>query len=501
MNEEDGPVLSSSLILTRLRSAALAAASDDEHGLTDAAAWLERLSASDLIRTDSVARMFRYDGPTLGTSKQWTRHVLESSDAATAFASMHRDGYVRECSLRLLSPATARLGHRMVALRVRDHVPQVRTLAVERLMAGANLASAAHIMPVLHRFERGGRGADTADAYLRLLIERHGADQVWRAFRTSTDRDVRRWAFRRSIDGSFLGIDDALALWPRERDQVVRRLLALVIADGDPETIRATLLRGRAAEHRALALVRLQPADLTNDEVRPLLADSSSLVRLWARRRWQELGGNAERACRELVDAATAPSLRARAYAGLSEAGGRIERAEILALVRDPDAVLQRAGLQLLAPAVTADDVADLLRLVRSSGSRVAQLAVDCLSAHPTLWSLRDVEALRADPDPEIRRRAWVLHHSRGRLGTGDRRPRGTVRRRPRRLLAGRPTESPDVRHPDRRATGQPRGSPREGEPAPRPEAGHRVPRRADGSGRRVQNPTRTPPAPRNRGR
>lgn len=220
-------------------------------------------------------------------------------------------------------------------------------------------------MPVLHRFEQRDRGAEVAYVYLEWLQTIHGTTQTWEALRNSTDRDLRRSAYRHSIDGSLLDVDVAISLLPRERDQVVRRLLARVVADhGLPPAIREVLLRGRSAEGRVLGLVRLQAPSLTNDDVFPLLADSPVLVRFWPRKRWQELGGDAERACRDLVESAATPSRRARAYVALSESGAKIDRTEILDLVRESEPALQKVGLQLLAPIAAPEDVPETLTFV-----------------------------------------------------------------------------------------------------------------------------------------
>ena len=398
-----------------LRAAAAAAFAGDTTVLAEARNWLETLSGRELLQVDGFARQFRYDGATLGKSTDWTRDVLESTDIGAAIGSMHHDGHVRERAVRRLASTSSTLSDRMVALRVGDRVEPVRTLATATLMDRTSLVQAVRTMPIFHRFEQRDRGAEAADAYLERLSDRHGAGRTWQALRGSTDRGLRRSAFQHSIAASLIDVEDAISLLPEEMDQVVRRALAQVLADrGEPASIREVLLRGRSAEGRVQGLVRLRPPDLTNDDVLPLLADSSVLVRLWARKRWHELGGDPVQGCRHLIESAATPSQRAHAYIGLSEAGARIDRSEILGLVRQPEPALQKAGLRLLGPVAAPEDIPETLRLVRSTSSRVARLAVDALAANLGLWSLADAAGLKEDPEPEIRRRAWLLHRSRG---------------------------------------------------------------------------------------
>lgn len=412
---EDGEVLSPAEIRDRLRDAAAAAFAGDTLDLAVTKAWLETLTGRDLLRVDGLGRQFRFDGPTLGKSQEWTRQVLESSDVCAAIASMHRDGRVRERAVRALASSRDALSDRMVALRVDDYVEPVRALATATLMTRTSLDEAASTMPVLHRFQQRERGSLAAHTYLERLLQTHGAGHTWEMLRTSTDRDLRRSAYRHSIDASLIDVDEAVSLLPRERDQVVRRAFAHVIADhGQPSSIRDVLLRGRSAEGRVLGLVRLQPPDLTKDDVLPLLADTSVLVRFWARKRWLELGGDAAQACRDLIEAASTPARRERAYVGLSETGTNIDRSEILDLVCGSEPALQKVGLRLLAPVAAPEDLSEVLGLVRSENSRVARLAIDVLAANLGLWSLADVADLKRDADPEIRRRAWLLHRSRG---------------------------------------------------------------------------------------
>jgi hypothetical protein len=411
---EDVQVQSPSSIRDRLSAAAMAAFLGDAAGLDAVQDWLERASGRDLLRIDGVARQYRYDGPLLGRSEEWTRPALERSVTTAALASMHNDGFLRERAVRELAASDSDLSNRMLALRADDHVALVRALVSEILISRSGLHDAASIMPVLNRLEPRGRGAETRARYLETVIATHGITAVFEQFRVSADRDLRRAAFRSSLELDLLDTAAVVDLLPLERDQVVRRLLAqLVASNADHPTIRALLLNAHSAESRALALVKLDASELDGAEVEPLLVDSSVLVRSWARRRWEEMGRDVVSAYWEAARSAPKPVKRAVAYVGLTEVRVAVDRTEVLDLVHSDELALRKVGLQLLVDQATVDDVPEMLDYVRSDNTRIARLASDVLARNSGMWSIEQLAGLKGDPDPDIRRRAWWLHRSR----------------------------------------------------------------------------------------
>lgn len=117
--------------------------------------------------------------------------------------------------------------------------------------------------PLLRRIEQRGRGAEVLALYLHAVVAKHGEAEVWARLRSSADHDLRRAAFRHSFDTGLLGLPDAVALLPGERDQVVRlRLNEIIAGSATPDVIARVLLRGRSAESRALGLAKLSAAEL-----------------------------------------------------------------------------------------------------------------------------------------------------------------------------------------------------------------------------------------------
>lgn len=408
-------MLSPAQIRERLRAAAHGVFSMDDGMTAEAAEWLAGLSARDLLRVDGFARQWRLDGPTLGKAQQWTKEVLQYSETAAAIGAMHADGFVRERSLRRLAAGHSSIAMRMIAVRALDHVQQVRAVAQVELAQRTALQQAAEIMPILERSDARSLGSRVRASYLDSICAIHGEETVWEALRRSTDRDMRRAAYRHSALSGYIGHEEAVHALPRERDQDVRRVLARLIADsGDVEAIRRVLLHARAADARVLALVRLSADQLPDADVERLLIDSSVFVRWWARKRWAELGHDARAACRQAIAEATSPTVQARAYIGLAEAGESIDREELVGLVDSDEPALRKVGLKLIADKVRSEDKQMLLDLVADDHSRVARLASEALAANLGIWALEDVQPLKQSGDPIMRRRAWWLHRHRG---------------------------------------------------------------------------------------
>jgi len=327
---------------------------------------------------------------------------------------MHPDGYLRGRAVRALAASGDPLSDTALAVRVSDHVTVIRELAARDVLQRTTLEQAERIMPMLHRIEQRGRGADVLPLYLDALVSEHGESQVWARLRKSSDHDLRRTAFRYSLDRAVLTTEDAVTSLPHERDPIVRRLLARVIADNaSADVVADALLRARSADSRALGLVCLTATQLDPTDVERLLVDSSVLVRLWARRRWQEMGHDPATTYRRVTRSAAKPRERAQAYVGLAETGTVVDRNEVLELVGNEDLALQQVGLRLLADQATTDDIPGLLTLVTGNQSRVARLASDVLARNPGLWSVDDLAGLRGAENPEFRRRAWWIHRSR----------------------------------------------------------------------------------------
>jgi hypothetical protein len=411
-----GSMLDHQEIRRRLGASATAAVEGNTDALRSTASWLTSATARELLRIDDCAREFRYEGPVLGEARQWTREVLASPlPVVAALAGMHRDGYVRQRAVESLAAFHDAVSDRALAVRVGDHVGAVREAAAREVLRRATLEHAEHIVPLLRRFEGRYRGAEVLPRYLRALTAEHGEAAVWAGLRSSADRDLRRAAFRHSFTVGLLALPEAVVLVPKERDQVVRRLLIEVIAGAaTPEVVTRVLLRGRSAEGRALGLVKLTAAQLDPVDVERLLVDGSVLVRLWARRRWQEKGRHSAETYAAVARSTAAPIVRARAYTGLVETATPVGHQEIVDLAGSAELPLRKVGLSLLRSSAVAEDIPLLLRSVAGEDARVARLASEVLVGSPELRPLVDLAPFKTAGDPELRRRAWWIQHQYG---------------------------------------------------------------------------------------
>lgn len=407
-------VLATAEIADRLSDGAAAVLSRAPGPLAEIENWLLLASARELLRIDRTARFWRHRDA-LGTASFWEGGALGAAGhLGAALASMHGDGRVRESAVGILSRTDAPVADRMLAVRVTDHVRPVRGAATRAVLRRTSLSQADQIVPMLHLIEGRTRGAEILPLYLHALAGVHGEGALWSRLRGSTTPGVRRMAFRHSLANELLSVSDAVTALPREHDLIVQRVLAHAIADrAAPDVMASALLNDSSPESRALGLVRLAADLLDPADVERLLVDPGVLVRFWARRRYQEQGRDPLSVYRDVARGSGLPAVRARAYRGVVEAGGTVDREVALGLVRSAEPPLKKAGLRLLVGRTVPADAPLLVEVLRTGTDRVARLASEVLLELPAAWSDAELLPLVSSPDPNLRRRAWQLKRNR----------------------------------------------------------------------------------------
>ncbi|MFD1811750.1 hypothetical protein [Rhodococcus gannanensis] len=397
----------------------VAGAAGDAGALHAVGTWMAGLAAVDLVRMDQrVRRRVMLPQQRDDIARRWTAGRLAAHPRAALVMSMVPDGHVRERAVAVLAQQPGTDASRALALRTSDHVLPIRVAACAATLDRTepdDLDAITPVLLVLNRFARDWRNP-VLGRYHTVAGHRYEDGEMWALLRANEDRLVRRFAVARSIENGVLGPDDAAAAYLTEKDVVVQRAFGrLLLQEGEPTVTAPLLTRGVSASDRAGALARFDATVLVRDDVRRLLVDSSVLVRLWARRRWAEFGEDPVATYRDLADSATLPArARGRAWLGLREAGRPPHPDEIRSLIEANEPPLRAVALRLMVGSAVAGDVPGLVARIVAGTRGEARLATNVLAAQPVLWRPADLDDLWDDPDPETRRRAWVLERARG---------------------------------------------------------------------------------------
>jgi hypothetical protein len=381
-------------------------------------ARLAALHPLDLVRMDDNARSGWWDGPPW-SARRWDQKDLVADDGlVAAVGSMHPDGRVRQRAVQVLADRPGALSAALLALRVVDHVPQIRQDALPGLGSLTSAEEARAALPVLLAVARRTHGPVAQAEYTGALLGRQDGERVLRELADSVDRRIRRWAFGVCLDRSLLTVADLHRAAQDRHDQVVRRAGAERLAVVAPDGLRA-LLTGRYADGRVVALTRLPNEELTDAELRVALLDRSTRVRDTARWRAGRRGLDVLAVYREVLSTAgpdgASPRAVVASLAGLGRDGDSGDLAAIERRLDDPRPSVRAAAVRALTARTDPGEKSDRLGgLLLDSSPSVAVAAAEALAvASPVATS--DAEALAwASAQPWSRRAAWRLGHARG---------------------------------------------------------------------------------------
>ncbi|MFB9351861.1 HEAT repeat domain-containing protein [Streptomyces heliomycini] len=354
-----------------------------------------------------------------------------------ALALCHPDGRVREAALDEAAEHPVFLP--LLAIRAGDWATPVRERARRLLGERLDVETAVVLAPLILRVgrrERGAFGLELLDSTLRRaprerLLPLH----------THTDRTVRRFVFRLTIEEGLLSPGELARRAASDDDAVVQGLCAdaalAAMADGeDWDEVLEPLLDARNPRARSAGVTALRRAQRP-EQAMEFLTDRSALVRACARYVVRQHGmdpllryrerctdpadptmppgaviGLAE--CGKRVDAELlwpllthpAPPVRARAVAGLRTLDAT-DVARLLPLLDDPaPGVVQETTTSLLPSAGTLPEKLLTARLGAEQPRPVRVAAFRLLDARGGIVGLRAAVALLDDPDDRLR--AWA---------------------------------------------------------------------------------------------
>jgi len=391
---------------------------------------------------DVGVREDEYSLPSPVVLREWTSGigraltaVLRGTEQLTeprlAIALCHRDGRIRQAALGRVAGHPVLLP--LVVIRCADWAGPVRERARKRLAEALDADAAVALAPLILLIGGRGRGAyavDLLDEVLHRAPREHLASLC-----SSTDRTVRRFAYRLAVEKGLLSPAELARAAARDTDTVVQILcadaaLAAVAKDGRYEKILEPLLCARNPRARSAGVTALRAAGRPERAVE-FLGDRSAVVRACARyvvrqhgidplplyRAWcsaaepvpgaviglAECGGRADAELLWPLVAHPAPGVRVRAVAGLRVLDVADVR-RLRPLLDDPAAgVVREVAAALLPSAVQLPPEWLVERLGDGRPRHVRVAAFRLLDARGGSIRRRAAEALLDDPDVKLR--------------------------------------------------------------------------------------------------
>lgn len=388
----------------------------------DLAAWyagaqaLERLDGGSWLLVDQAARAFtQADSAPVSGAQGWLGAGLnEPSGFVAAVTSLHVDGRFRERAVQVLGTIPSALAAPALAMRLIDHVPQVRARAWEALRPILRCDRAEVVLDVLLAGADRQHGGDALDRVQAALLDTGSADALVAHLSTSVRRRVRRWAFVLGHDEGVVSTERLLAAAHGDSDQWIQaRCAEWLMKAPDPGLVTA-LLDATSIEARLVALVRASESDLGDDVLEEMLVDRAPRVREQARVRARHRGWDvAALYRRRLVEPNASPRTVVACLDGLALAGNEEDLETATSRLRHASARVRAAALTTVAELATRSDAIDLLTpMLVDPGARVSAAAARQLGrlAAPAA----SADAAWASSQPSSRRAAWRLSHAAG---------------------------------------------------------------------------------------
>lgn len=380
---------------------------------------LEELSGRDWLVLDAAARSYRhsYTTPVSGMRGWLSANLDEPSGLVAAVTSLHVDGRLRERATMVLARADGPVVVTAAALRLLDHVEQVRAAARQAitalLVADPSPEHAVRALDVVlagrNRFQ--GQGALET---LELLMSRLFSDSDYIEMLMGADaRRVRRHGFKVAHACGLLPVPRLLQAVHSEEDQLIVAWCAdWLLERAAPEDF-TDLLHARSALLRQVAVLRASDANLSDDRLLNLTADRAPRVREAARFRARKRGLDVAAWYRQQLDAGRPACRLAAILDGLLDAGDATDLPLFRAATADPRPRIRVVALRGVATWAQPDQMLALAApLLLDPSARVAAAAARVL-ARAAAPSRLAAEAWES-PRPGNRRAAWYLTRSAG---------------------------------------------------------------------------------------
>lgn len=401
---------------TLARQLADAAAGTDPAGWAAGLTTLTRLDGRSWLLVDQGARSFTYgDGYPVSGVRGWVGVTLgEPSGFVAAVASLHVDGRLRERAVQVLGAMPTEVAAPALAVRLLDHVPQVRDRAWEALRHHVRADAAESVFDVLLAGANKQHGTAALDKVRAAFLDDVPADVLVSQLAQSKRRQVRRWAFQSGHEHDLFTSEQLVLAARRDPDQWIRSVCAEWLMHASNPAVLAALLDARSVEARLVALTRVPDACLGDDVLRSLLLDRAPRVREQARWRARRRGWEVARFYRHaLADEDASPRVVVACLDGLANTGDEQDLEAAMRRLQHSSGRVRGTAVAAVEARASQPDAVELLTpaLVDSSArvSSAAARALRRLGVPPSA-----AEQAWAALLPSSRRAAWRLARTAG---------------------------------------------------------------------------------------
>lgn len=265
---------------------------DGVGGRDDLRSTLVALSGREWLLLDQAARSYRhhYSRPVSGL-RGWLDEGLNEPDGfVAAVTSMHVDGRFRERATRALGKVDGPLAAAALAVRLLDHVPQVREAAAESLQNATRMEHLERVMDVVLAGRERRFGADALELVESRVSAGVGEEALAAMLMASPLLRVRRRGVELAHQLGLISAERLRELARTETDQLVLAWCADWLLASRGAIDLADLLDARSAMIRQVVVLAVDDDALPDDRLLMLAVDRVPRVRESARFRARKRG-------------------------------------------------------------------------------------------------------------------------------------------------------------------------------------------------------------------
>lgn len=376
---------------------------------------LTSLSGREWLVLDQAARSYRhpYSTPVSGL-RGWLDERLNEPDGFVAVVtSMHVDGRFRERATRALGAVDGPLAASALAVRLLDHVPQVREAAAEALQSANMVAHLERVMDVVLAGRERRFGSDAIGLVESRVRAEVGEGTLATMLMASPLLRVRRRGVEMAHGIGLLPVERLREIARTETDQLVLAWCAEWLFASREMTDFADLLDARSAMIRQVVVLAIADDYLPDDRLLALTVDRVPRVRESARFRARRRGLDVGTWYRAQLQQPLPGRTEAAVLDGLLAVGDATDLPTFVDALGSSRPRVREVAVRGISSWAGRDDALRLLpALLTDSSGRVSSAAARALgrlgapaSMAANAWS----SELRSN-----RRAAWLLARSSG---------------------------------------------------------------------------------------